>query len=86
MKFYKRHVIGLSRLGRPVNGDIPMLNNFRPSLRARNWLGSKQSIDVKVYPKTYREEKLDYIYGRKWDKDKEEAVKLNKEWRLKNAL
>lgn len=52
----------------------------------KNIIGSKQSIDVKVYPKTYREEKLDYIYGRKWDKDKEEAVKLNKEWRLKNAL
>lgn len=52
----------------------------------KNIIGNKQSIDIKTYPKTYREEKLDYIHGRKWDKDKEEAVKLNQQWRIQNAL
>lgn len=46
----------------------------------------KYLIRLDQCPESWRTEKILYIQGVKWDSKKENAVKINKIWRRKNAL
>lgn len=48
--------------------------------------GNSKHIDIKIYPYEYRKEKEDYLNGIKWDKEKEEKLKIDKLFREKNGL
>lgn len=47
----------------------------------KNVVGSINSIDVKAYTMSLREEKLDYLRGNKWEPSKKPAISVNKVWR-----
>lgn len=49
-------------------------------------VGNKKSIDVRVYPAEFREEKTQYMLGKKWDAGKEDSCKLNLKWRAQNNI
>lgn len=46
----------------------------------------KHISDIKKYPASYFTEKSDYLQGKKWDKNKEKAVEINKLWRERHNL
>lgn len=52
----------------------------------KSMVGSMNSIDVRKYPFSYREEKLMYMTGQKWEAEKEASCKVNEIWRQKNNL
>lgn len=52
----------------------------------KNIVGNPKHIDLRVYPYTYREEKLEYLKGRKWDSEKETLIKATQEWRKQEGL
>lgn len=49
-------------------------------------VGSKKSCDVRVYDIEYKQDKIDYITGSKWDEEKQPAIQVNKIWREKYNL
>lgn len=52
----------------------------------KNVCGSKQSVDVKQYDSSLREEKEEYLRGNKWSPEKEASCRANANWRVKNNL
>lgn len=49
-------------------------------------VGTRKHVDLRTYPYTYREEKLDYMNGKKWDTDKEKSVIATRQWRKENDI
>lgn len=49
-------------------------------------VGNKNCVDVKSYPLSFFQDKLDYLNGKKWDKDKDAKVLLDNKFRLENNL
>lgn len=49
-------------------------------------VGNIKHIDVRTYPASYREDKIDYIKGEKWDDGKIDAVNNTKRWRKLNNI
>lgn len=47
----------------------------------KNYVGNIKHIDVRLYPTHCRKDKVDYLWGEKWDEGKEASVRLNKIWR-----
>lgn len=47
----------------------------------KNYVGNIKHIDVRVYKGTFKQEKIDYIKGIKWDDEKDASVRLNPIWR-----
>lgn len=52
----------------------------------KKMVGNKQHVRVDKYPASFREDKLKYMNGEKWDDDKHSAVLINSGWRKKNNL
>lgn len=52
----------------------------------KNYVGNKKHLDLRVYPYTMREDKLDYLKGLKWDSDKDECIEATKQWRQENNI
>lgn len=52
----------------------------------RNLVGNIEHVDVRSYPDSYMQDKLDYLNGSKWDEDKTGKVLLDKRFRLENNL
>lgn len=50
------------------------------------YVGSKASIDVKKYPANFKQEKIDYMKGKKWAESKLDSVKINIKWRTENGI
>lgn len=49
-------------------------------------VGNKKCVDIRSYPYSLREEKLDYLNGKKWDSEKDPAVKATLLWRVQEGL
>lgn len=47
----------------------------------KDMVGNRMHVDVRLYSASYREDKISYIKGEKWDEDKLESVELTKAWR-----
>jgi len=69
--------------------------SYKPSkihkILAESWLkrgliGNKKHVDVRAYPLSFMAEKEEYMTGKKWDKDKAQAVEINKAWRVKLGI
>jgi len=84
-------------MGTGLHAHLAMVRetSYKPSqihqILADSWLkagliGHKKHIDVRAYPLSFMSDKLDYMSGKKWDKDKEQSVIINKEWRVKLGL
>lgn len=52
----------------------------------KSMVSDKQKIDIRDYPISYREEKIQYLKGEKWDDSKLDAVKINNLFREKYNL
>lgn len=52
----------------------------------KKYVGSQQSIDIKEYNDSMKQDKIDYMNGNKWDEDKEQACIINQAWRDKHGL
>ncbi len=60
--------------------------NISNSLLKQDIIGHAKHVDVRQYPMKFLQDKIEYMSGNKWDKGKEEAVKINKTWRVQNDL
>lgn len=49
-------------------------------------VGNPKHVDIREYPYTYREEKLDYLRGKKWDPAKDPSVQATLQWRKDNNI
>jgi len=49
-------------------------------------LGNKKALDIRHYPYSYHDDKLDYMKGKKWDPEKDPSVAATIKWRMVNGL
>lgn len=49
-------------------------------------VGNVKHVDLRAYPYSFREEKLDYLKGNKWDTEKDAVVAATYNWREVNNL
>lgn len=52
----------------------------------KDYVGNKQHIDVRVYSGRFREDKIAYLEGKKWDEDKDQAIAETIAWRIENDI
>jgi len=52
----------------------------------KNYVGNSMHVKVQDYPHTFLEDKLDYIFGKKWDEEKNLSIEVDKIWRAENNL
>lgn len=80
-KGFHCHIISEKR---PNLSPAQVQKNIYSSLK--NYVGNIKHIDVRVYNGDLRDDKIAYLKGDKWDAEKEEAVRLNKIWRVTKDL
>lgn len=49
-------------------------------------VGTTKHVDLRTYPYTMRQDKLDYMQGKKWDDEKEDAISATEAWRKEIKL
>lgn len=52
----------------------------------KDYVGNPKHVDLRSYPYSYREDKLDYMRGRKWDADKDKVIAATIAWRRLNDI
>lgn len=52
----------------------------------KNMVGNPKHVDVKSYPLSMMQDKLDYLQGKKWDDEKQTKVAVDNYFREKNKL
>lgn len=61
-----------------------IINNLSSFLK--NYISSSSSIDVKSYPKSYYQDKVNYLSGKKQDPDKDKKIEMDKIFRERFKL
>lgn len=64
----------------------PKQMHNRISDTVKNYIGHSKHVDLRVYPYSYREDKLDYMSGKKWDVEKDDVIKATIDWRDENDI
>lgn len=77
--YYGHHCHILMKARTKKNDTHTIRSNIYKSFK--DMVGNIKSIDVRLYPESYWEDKRDYISGKKWDDQKDEAILATKEWR-----
>jgi len=66
---------------------VPKVVNISPAdIKRRLVRTTKSIVDCKVFTDDYKEDKILYLQGKKWDEDKDEAIKYTEIWRAKNDI
>lgn len=87
----------LKDMGKGVHCHLAMvrLHHFKPApirqaitkkLLKADIIGNAMAFDLRPYPMSWLKEKLEYMSGTKWDEEKDDAVEINKKWRVQNGL
>lgn len=80
------HIVFDKRVEDSPSQILKYIQNTFKNLIGNNKKMIDKYINLKTYPAEFKDEKVSYLKGEKWDVGKEDAVKTNILWRTKNNL